>query len=160
MKLKALICTAFFAITCSVTSFGAENTAQVVSFSEESDGMAVELTGSKVITEDFSYKLPRDFGRSCVIVPDSRSQEIYDKEAYEEDGSGLLFTISCYEDVDYRSLAGCDVLGFCGNKTYILERNYIDFFEDSDCEESKACDEASRQLKKSFVALVSEGSDQ
>lgn len=159
MRLKALVCSAFFVLACSFTSFGAENTAQVVSFSEDSEGMAVELTGSKVITEDFSFKLPKGFERSCVMIPGDRSSEIYDKETFEEDGSGLLFTISCYEDVDYRSLAGCDVLSFCGNKTYILERNYTELFEDPASDDSKACDEATKQIKKSFVALVNEAEE-
>ena len=48
------------------------------------------------------------------MVADGSSYEIYNKTAYEEDGSGLLFSIICYEDVDYQDLKGCSILGFYG----------------------------------------------
>ena len=122
MRFRTIICTALLALTFSVTAFGAEHTAQVVSFGHSVDtDAAIELTGSKVITDDFSFKMPDGWSGNCVMVADGSSYEIYNKTAYEEDGSGLLFSIICYEDVDYQDLKGCSILGFYGNKTYILE---------------------------------------
>ena len=157
MRFRTIICTALLALTFSVTAFGAENTAQVVSFGHSVDtDAAIELTGSKVITDDFSFKMPDGWSGNCVMVADGSSYEIYNKTAYEEDGSGLLFSIICYEDVDYQDLKGCSILGFYGNKTYILESWYDEFLEDTTSREYKACAEASKVLKKSFVSIVKE----
>ena len=58
MRFRTIICTALLALTFSVTAFGAEHTAQVVSFGHSVDtDAAIELTGSKVITDDFSFKM-------------------------------------------------------------------------------------------------------
>ena len=67
-----------------------------------------------------------------------------------------VFSIICYEDVDYQDLKGCSILGFYGNKTYILESWYDEFLEDTTSREYKACAEASKVLKKSFVSIVKE----
>ena len=92
MRFRTIICTALLALTFSVTAFGAEHTAQVVSFGHSVDtDAAIELTGSKVITDDFSFKMPDGWSGNCVMVADGSSYEIYNKTAYEEDGSGLLF---------------------------------------------------------------------
>ncbi len=157
MRFRTLICTALMALTFSVTAFGAEHTAQVVSFGQSVDSdAAIELTGSKVITDDFSFKMPSGWSGNCVIVPGESVYEIYDKIAYEEDGSGLLFSIICYEDVDYKDLQGCSILGFYDNKTYILEPEYKDYLEDTSSKEYKSCQEATKVLKKSFVTIVKE----
>ena len=133
MRFRTIICTALLALTFSVTAFGAEHTAQVVSFGHSVDtDAAIELTGSKVITDDFSFKMPDGWSGNCVMVADGSSYEIYNKTAYEEDGSGLLFSIICYEDVEYQDL------------------------EDTTSREYKACAEASKVLKKSFVPIVKE----
>ena len=133
MRFRTIICTALLALTFSVTAFGAEHTAQVVSFGHSVDtDAAIELTGSKVITDDFSFKMPDGWSGNCVMVADGSSYEIYNKTAYEEDGSGLLFSIICYEDVEYQDL------------------------EDTTSREYKACAEASKVLKKSFVSIVKE----
>jgi len=137
--------------------FAEDHSAQVVSFSEGTDEvLAIELTGQKVITEDFSFKMPKDWGGSCLLIPEDSGYGIYSKAAYEEDGSGLLFTIACYEDVDYKDLQGCSILGFCENRTYILESHYDEYFEDSSDAGYKTCEEASRLLKKSFVSYIKE----
>lgn len=155
MRFRAFICAAVMALTFSATAFGAEHTAQVVSFSLDADA-AVELTGSKVITDDFSFKMPDGWSGNCIMVPGDSSYEIYDKTLYEEDGSGLLFSITCYEDVDYKDLEGCSILGLYDNKTYVLEAYYDEYLEDSTSREYKACKEATKVLKKSFVSFVKE----
>lgn len=157
MRFRTFICAALFTAAFSMTSLAADHSVQVVSFGTESGGdTAIELNSSKVITEDFSFKVPDGWKGTCVLVPDGDSYGIYDKTAYELDGSGLLFTISCYEDVNYSELEGCSILGFCDSRTYILEAAYEDFLEDPDTAEYKACEEASKLLKKSFVSFVKE----
>lgn len=157
MHFRTFICAALFTAAFSMTALASEHSVQVVSFgSENSSDTAIELNSSKVITEDFSFKVPDGWKGTCVLVPDDDSYGIYDKDAYEQDGSGLLFTISCYEDVDYTELEGCSILGFCDSRTYILEPAYEDFLVDTDTAEYKACEDASRLLKKSFVSFVKE----
>lgn len=157
MHIRTFICTALFTLALSMTVFAEDHSAQVVSFCEETDTvLAIELTGQKVITEDFSFKMPKDWGGSCLMVPAESGYDIYSKAAYEEDGSGLLFTIACYEDVDYKDLQGCSILGFCENRTYILESYYDDFYEDSSEAGYQQCEEASKLLKKSFVSYIKE----
>lgn len=157
MRLKTWICTALFTIIYSASVLAAESPIQVMYFSQElSEELVIELTDTKVITEDFSFKLPERFNISCVLIPNENSYEIYEQGAYEEDGSGLLFSIDCYEDAALEDLAGCSILGFCGNRTYILVPHYEDFIEDSSDDMYTACEKAARQMKKSFVAYVKE----
>ena len=56
------------------------------------------------------------------MVPNGDSYEVYEKTAYEANGGGLLFRILAFEDTHYRDLNGCTILGFCGNKIFILIR--------------------------------------
>ena len=77
MRFRTIICTALLALTFSVTAFGAEHTAQVVSFGHSVDtDAAIELTGSKVITDDFSFKMPDGWSGNCVMVADGSSYEL------------------------------------------------------------------------------------
>lgn len=154
MRIRTFICAAVMSMAFSATSFGAEHTAQIVSFGNAD--AAIELTGSKVITDDFSFKMPDGWSGNCIMVPGDSSYEIYDKDAYEEDGSGLLFSITWYEDINFEDLKGCSILGFYDNRTYILESRYGDFLEDPTSKEYKACNEATKVLKKSFVSFVKE----
>ena len=106
MRFRTIICTALLALTFSVTAFGAEHTAQVVSFGHSVDtDVAIELLPvQRLLQTIFSFKMPDGWSGNCVMVADGSSYEIYNKTAYEEDGSGLLFSIICYEDVDYQDL--------------------------------------------------------
>ena len=59
MKSKLFLCAALAAALYVTPSYAADYSAQVVSFSQEDpDNLSIELTGSKVITDDFSFKLP------------------------------------------------------------------------------------------------------
>lgn len=160
MRFRTFICTAFFTAALTISAQAAGQSVQVLSFgSESSSELAIELNGSKVITDDFSFKVPDGWKGNCVLVQDGDVYDIYDKTAYNEDGSGLLFTIACYEDVDYNDLRGCSILGFYDNRTYVLESYYEDFLEDKDTAEYKACQDASRILKKSFISYVKESAE-
>ena len=170
MQLRTLICSAALVFAVAVPVFA--DTAvvaepyQVVSFSEEPDPeLAIELNSQKIITDSFSFKGPDDWRGSCVMAYEGDNLNIYDKTAYAEDGSGLLFTISCYEDVDYRVLKGCTILGFCENRIYILEahyQDYLDGIEDPEAGEKavKTCEEAARYLKKHFVTYVKDSTEE
>lgn len=62
MKSKLFLCAALAAALYVTPSYAADYSAQVVSFSQEDpDNLSIELTGSKVITDDFSFKLPSPF---------------------------------------------------------------------------------------------------
>ena len=58
------------------------------------------------------------------MIPNRDSYEVYEKAAYEANGGGLLFRILAFEDTHYRDLNGCTILGFCGNKIFILDPHY------------------------------------
>ena len=68
------------------------------------------------------------------MVPNGDSYEVYEKTAYEANGGGLLFRILAFEDTHYRDLNGCTILGFCGNKLFILDPHYDEQYA-SDSEE-------------------------
>lgn len=54
MKSKLFLCAALAAALYVTPSYAADYSAQVVSFSQEDpDNLSIELTGSKVITDDF-----------------------------------------------------------------------------------------------------------
>ncbi len=56
MKSKLFLCAALAAALYVTPSYAADYSAQVVSFSQEDpDNLSIELTGSKVITDDFSF---------------------------------------------------------------------------------------------------------
>ena len=116
----------------------------------------IELTGTKVITEEFSFKLPEEWDHTCLLIPSGNSYEIYEKEAYDSDGSGLLFSIDCYEDTSLQDLAGCSILSFSGNRTYILVSHYEELEGEIPEGLYASCEVAARTLKKSFVALIRE----
>ena len=68
------------------------------------------------------------------MVSNGDSHEVYEKTAYEANGGGLLFRILAFEDTHYRDLNGCTILGFCGNKLFILDLHYDEQYA-SDSEE-------------------------
>ena len=108
MKSKLFLCAALAAALYVTPSYAADYSAQVVSFSQEDpDNLSIELTGSKVITDDFSFKLPSQSFSRLIMVPNGDSYEVYEKKAYEANGGGLLFRILAFEDTHYRDLNGC-----------------------------------------------------
>ena len=105
MKSKLFLCAALAAALYVTPSYAADYSAQVVSFSQEDpDNLSIELTGSKVITDDFSFKLPSQSFSRLIMVPNGDSYEVYEKTAYEANGGGLLFRILAFEDTHYRDL--------------------------------------------------------
>lgn len=156
MHIRTTICAALISLACALPTFAADCSAQIVSFSEESSqDFSAALTGSKVITDGFSFKIPKNWTDRLVMVQDGECYDIYDRTAYEEDGSGLLFTILSMEDVDYRDREeDCHVLAFCKNRTYILQSSYDDFYEDEESAEYQSCEDALSSIKKSFVLYV------
>lgn len=84
MKSKLFLCAALAAALYVTPSYAADYSAQVVSFSQEDpDNLSIELTGSKVITDDFSFKLPSQEFSRLIMVPNGDSYEVYEKTAYE-----------------------------------------------------------------------------
>ena len=155
MHIKTWICTAIFTLIFSTSALADAGSVQVISFSQETtEEPVIELTGTKVITEDFSFQLPEEWENTCLLVPSANSCEIYEKAAYNADGSGLLFSIDCYEDAPLQDLTGCTILSFHGNRTYILVSHYEELEEELSEPLYTACETAAKTLKKSFVALI------
>ena len=147
MKSKLFLCAALAAALYVMPSYAADYSAQVVSFSQEDpDNLSIELTGSKVITDNFSFS-------RLIMVPNGDSSEVYEKTAYEANGGGLLFRILAFEDTHYRDLNGCTILGFCGNKIFILDPHYDEQYA-SDSEEYTQCKEIVTSIKKSFISYI------
>lgn len=158
MTMKHLLCTTLLTFCLATTTYGATNIAQTLTAaSEDQSGQTIELTGSKVITDSFSFKVPDDWRGACLMIQDGDSLEVYDKAVYEaEEGSGLLFTIAVYEDDSYKDLDGCTILGFCGENTFVLEDNYSASSEEGSESEYKTYEKAVKAVKKSFTALIKE----
>lgn len=152
MGLKHSLFTALFILSFTITAYAANSPQTIHAFSESNT--VVELTGSKIITDNFSFKMPERWKGSCVLVQNQDSWELYKKASYEENGSGLLFTISVQETNEYQGLSDYTILGFCGNKTYLLERNYTSTLEDSMASEHKSCRQAEKTIKKTFVSFI------
>ena len=143
MKSKLFLCAALAAALYVTPSYAADYSAQVVSFSQENpDNLSIELTGSKVITDDFSFKLPSQAFSRLIMVPSGDSYEVYEKTAYEANGGGLLFRILAFEDTHYRDLNGC-----------ILDPHYDEQYA-SDSEEYTQCKEIVTSIKKSFISYI------
>ena len=146
MKSKLFLCAALAAALYVTPSYAADYSAQVVSFSQEDpDNLSIELTGSKVITDNFSFKLPSQEFSRLIMVPSG--------DSYEANGGGLLFRILAFEDTHYRDLNGCTILGFCGNKIFILDPHYDEQYA-SDSEEYTQCKEIVTSIKKSFISYI------
>ena len=157
MHFKTFFCAALFTAMLSMNVLAGEHSAQMVSFSgEPGDSAAIRLTSQKVITESFSFKMPKDWDGQCVLVPYEDGCDIYDRAAYEADGSGLLFTIACYENIESEELQEYTILGFCNDKTYVLESYYEDFYDEAEDGAQPDFEEAARLIKKSFVSYIKE----
>lgn len=155
MHIKQILCTVFITLSTAATAYGATYTAQTITIASvtNSEDTAIEVTNAKVITDDFSFKVPDGWAGNCIVVPETDSFELYNKTAYEADGSGLLFTIAVYDNSDYQELTDCSVLGFCGDSTYVLMDDYRDSYTE-DSAEYQACEAAVKTFKKSFVSFV------
>ncbi len=156
MNFRTIICSSIVSLFFAMPVFAADSV-QVVSFSEQnSDDISIKLTGSKVITDDFSFKIPREWSSELVMTQNEDSYDIYDRTSYEKDESGLLFSIVSLEDSDYRFLEECTILGFYGNKTYVLVPYFSEIYDDVESDEFKACQEAFTSIKESFVSYIKE----
>lgn len=157
MRARHILSAIFLTLAAAATTYGATYTAQTITIaSETASSDAIDITDSKIITEDFSFKVPESWTGCSVVIQYEGSLEIYNKNDYETDGSGLLFTIAAYEDSDYKDLEGYSILGFCDNMTYVLVNDYTSTYEDSESAEYQACKEAVKTLKKSFVSFIKE----
>lgn len=159
MKSNLLFCAALAAALYFTPAYAADYSAQVVSFSKnEPDEFSIELTGSKVITDDFSFKIPSSMYSKLVMVQNENSYDIYEKKAYQDDKDGLIFSILTYEDTHYRDLNGCTILGFSGNKLFILDTHYDELYT-TDSDEYTKCQELVTSLKRSFVSYIKDTDD-
>ena len=156
MNFRTIICSAAASILFAMPAFAADSI-QVLSFSEQnSDDFSIKLTGSKVITDDFSFKIPKEWSSELVMTQNGVSYDIYDRASYEEDGSGLLFSIASLEDMDYQFLEECTILGFYGNRTSVLIPYFHEIYEDVESDDFKACQDAFNSIRESFVSYIRE----
>ncbi len=126
MKSKLFLCAALAAALYVTPSYAADYSAQVVSFSQEDpDNLSIELTGSKVITDDFFIQTSIP-----VIFETHHDSEqgipmrYMKKQPMKPTEADFSFRILAFEDTHYRDLNGCTILGFCGNKIFILDPHY------------------------------------
>lgn len=157
MRTKFLLCTVMLTFAAATTTYAASYTAQTIKATAETvTDTVIETTKEKIITEDFSFKIPEGWAGHCVLLHNGDSLELYQKAAYEADGTGLLFTIEPYEDSGYLELSDYSIVGFLGSETYVLKHDYINTFEDTASAEYQSCQAAEKILKKSFVTFVTE----
>lgn len=156
MTIKYLLCSTILTCSLTMTAYGAVSTPQTItaaSSNQSSD--VIELTGTKVITDYYSFKVPENWKGTCLMILDGDNLEVYDKAAYEqEEGSGLLFTIAAYEDASHQALQNVPILGFCNNTAYVLEENTADEPDSASDMAGKNYDKAIKSIKKSFVTFV------
>lgn len=113
---------------------------------EAASNEAIPMTGSKIVTDDFSFVVPERWTGKCVVLPTEQGLEVYDQDDYERDGSGFMFSISVYGDDSYSSLEDYTVLGFCGSETFVLDTSGAD--------ESKSVKKGLKELQETFVAFA------
>lgn len=155
--MKQLLCSIIITLSVAATAYGSTYTAQTIKIaSSEISDTAIEITNSKVITDNFSFKVPEGWAGNCVAVHNGSSLELYNKSDYDADGSGLLFTIVPFEDSSYQDLTNYCVLGFCGNTTYVLKEDYHDTYTDTSSSEYQGCKEAVKALTKNFVSFITD----
>lgn len=154
MGFRNIACTLVLTFSLSGTAFGAEAAAVPQTLSSDmvtaASNEAVPLTGSKVITDDFTFVVPDRWAGECVIVQNDNGLDMYDKESYEADGSGLMFSIVVYGDDSYTSLDSYSILGFCGSDTFILDTSESE-------DDSRSLKKGLKELQNSFVAVVGDG---
>ncbi|MEG1144562.1 MAG: hypothetical protein RSE05_04230 [Clostridium sp.] len=157
MRAKFLLCTMLFSLTVAATAYGATYTAQTIKITSEAPSQeAIDVTDAKIITDDFSFKIPEGWVDYCSVIQCGTSLNLYNKCSYDLDGSGLLFTITAYDNSDYQDLAHYTILGFRGNTTYVLDNDYIKTYKNTASSEYQSCKEAVKTLQKSFVSFVKE----
>ena len=97
MGLKTFACALALTLSYTVTAFGAEPQTALQTLSsdvvEAASNEAIPMTGSKIVTDDFSFVVPERWTGKCVVLPTEQGLEVYDQEDYESDGSGFLFSI-------------------------------------------------------------------
>lgn len=151
MGFKTMACAFTLALSFTATAFGAEAAAIPQTLSSDivtaASNEAVPLTGSKVITDDFSFVVPARWAGKCIILQDDDRLDMYDKTAYETDRSGLMFSIITYSDDSYTSLDSYSILGFCGSDTFILDTSNV-------YGDKTGIKKGLRELQESFVAVV------
>ena len=150
MGLKTFACALALTLSYTVTALGAEPQTALQTLSsdvvEAASNEAIPMTGSKIVTDDFSFVVPERWTGKCVVLPTEQGLEVYDQDDYERDGSGFMFSISVYGDDSYSSLEDYTVLGFCGSETFVLDTSGAD--------ESKSVKKGLKELQETFVAFA------
>ena len=82
-----------------------------------------------------------------MIIQNEDGLDMYDRESYEADGSGLMFSIVRCSDDSYTSLESYSILGFCGSDTFILDTSRSE-------NDRKSFKKGLKELQSSFVAVV------
>lgn len=159
MYLNTLICAACLSAYFSASVFAAEASGTVTDIDTapiQDSASAFKISGSKIITDDFSFQLPEHWSNFCTLSSDDDICEIYTKENSSEDDSELLFSIDYYEDASLEDLADSSILGFCGNRTYVLIPFYKELDEPLASVLRRFCKKAEKQIKKSFISYITE----
>ena len=150
MGLKTFACALALTLSYTATAFGAEPQTALQTLSSDTvaaaSNEAIPMTGTKIVTDDFSFVVPERWTGKCVVLPTEQGLEVYDQDDYEDDGSGFIFSISIYEDDSYSSLEHYAVLGFCGSDTFILDT--------SEADKSKSMKKGLKELQETFVAFA------
>lgn len=150
MGLKTFACALALTLSYTATAFGAEPQTALQTLSSDTvaatSNEAIPMTGTKIVTDDFSFVVPERWTGKCVVLPTEQGLEVYDQDDYEDDGSGFMFSISIYEDDSYSSLEHYAVLGFCGSDTFILDT--------SEADGSKSMKKGLKELQETFVAFA------
>lgn len=151
MGFRIFACTLVLTFSLAGTALGAEAPAVPQTLSSDmvtaASNEAVALTGSKVITDEFSFVVPEQWAGECVIIQNEDGLDMYDRESYEADGSGLMFSIVRCSDDSYTSLESYSILGFCGSDTFILDTSRSE-------NDRKSFKKGLKELQSSFVAVV------
>ena len=150
MGLKTFACALALTLSYTATAFGAEPQTALQTLSSDTVAAAskeaIPMTGTKIVTDDFSFVVPERWTGKCVVLPTEQGLEVYDQDDYEDDGSGFMFSISIYEDDSYSSLEDYAVLGFCGSDIFILDT--------SEADKSKSMKKGLKELQETFVAFA------
>ena len=155
MKSKLFLCAALAAALYVTPSYAADYSAQGCEFFSGGPGQPLHRADRlqsnypTIFHSNFHLRHFRNSSWFRAGIPTRYMK----KSAYEANGGGLLFRILAFEDTHYRDLNGCTILGFCGNKIFILDPHYDEQYT-SDSEEYAKCKEIVTSIKKSFISYI------
>ena len=155
MKSKLFLCAALAAALYVTPSYAADYSAQVVSFCSGGPGQPLHRADRlqsnyrRFLHSNFHPSHFRDSSwfRAGIPTRYMKKQPMKPTEAdFSSAFSHLRTRITTI-------LNGCTILGFCGNKLFILDPHYDEQYA-SDSEEYAKCKEIVTSIKKSFISYI------